>query len=82
MSNRFNLLPNSDVSVRVPDGEDGRIWSLSIGCERATIRLTGVPPLMACHPCELMVPAECLVPASRPKYPPVSPVPTATPAKP
>ena len=67
-----DLLPDFDVSVRVPNGEDGRIWSLSVDCRRVALDLRGVPPLLAGHPSQLLVPAEALVPASRPTSRPVT----------
>ena len=43
-------------SVAVPDGEDGRLWSVRHG--RGPIRLITVPPYFARYPVELLLPAE------------------------
>ena len=47
-----------DISVTVPAGADARIWAFSINSVRSTIQLLGVPPYVARHPDELLVPRE------------------------
>ncbi len=43
-------------SVGVPDGQDGRLWSIRYG--RRAVRLLTVPPYLARSPAELLLPAE------------------------
>jgi len=48
------------VSVEVPAGKDGAVWSLSLSSLRCLVELYGVPPYLARHPRELVVPGETL----------------------
>ncbi len=53
-----HLRRGDDVSVRVPGGQDGKVWSLAINGLRVSFCLYDVPPYLARRPAELMVPHE------------------------
>ena len=46
------------VAVTVPQGTDGKIWSLSLASHRCRVELYDIPPYLARHPAELLVPRE------------------------
>ena len=49
--------PTDSVSpIVVPKGKDGAVWSLALGSLRCVIELYDVPPYVARHPRELLVP--------------------------
>ncbi|MBM4037135.1 MAG: DUF4838 domain-containing protein [Planctomycetes bacterium] len=48
------------VSVVVPPEHRGAVWSLSLASLRCVVELCGVPPYLARHPSELLVPNEVL----------------------
>lgn len=48
------------LSVRVPSEARGAVWSLALGSLRCVVELYGVPPYLARHPGELLVPIEAL----------------------
>jgi len=52
------VLQGDQASVAVPAGKDGAIWSLSLSSLRCVVELYGVPPYLARHPSELLVPEE------------------------
>ena len=52
------VLARDQVSVVVPPGKDGAVWSLSLHSLRCTVELYDVPPYVARHPAELLVPEE------------------------
>jgi hypothetical protein len=54
------VLQGDQVSVRVPEGKDGAIWSLSLSSLRCVVELYNVPPYLARHPGELLVPQEAV----------------------
>lgn len=55
----LNGRPCNYYSVAVPDGEDGKLWSVRFG--RGPIRLLTVPPCLARTAAELLLPAEIVV---------------------
>jgi hypothetical protein len=54
------ILPGEQLSIVVPRGEDGRIWALQIWSLRCIVELYDVPPFVARHPAELLVPEDSL----------------------
>ncbi len=48
------------VSVGVPPVARGAVWSLSLASLRCVVELCGVPPYLARHPGELLVPEEAV----------------------
>lgn len=56
------VLSGDQVSVNVPPGSDGAVWSLALSSLRCIVELYDVPPYLARHPCELLVPEEALRP--------------------
>ncbi len=54
------VLPSQQLSVRVPNGADGQIWALSLSSLRCVVELYDVPPYLARHPAELLVPEDSL----------------------
>jgi len=48
------------VAVTVPQGADGKIWSLLLTSYRCRVELYDVPPYLARHPADLLVPREVL----------------------
>ena len=46
------------VAVTVPQGEDGKIWGLLLASYRCRVELYDVPPYLARHPADLLVPRE------------------------
>jgi hypothetical protein len=52
----LNGRPPNYYSVDVPDGEDGKLWSIRYG--RGSVRLLTVPPCFARSAAELLLPAE------------------------
>jgi len=66
LSDGTSVLEDKDVragdelSVKVPPGLDGSIWGLELSSLRCVIELYGVPPYVAAHPSELLVPEETL----------------------
>lgn len=57
---REGLIPGEDVSVVVPEGKDGQIWSITLASLRVMIELYDIPPYISAHPAELLVPEEVL----------------------
>jgi hypothetical protein len=49
-----------ELSVTVPVGRDGAVWGLELSSLRCVVELYGVPPYVARHPRELLVPKETL----------------------
>ncbi len=54
------VLPSQQLSVIVPKGADGQVWSLSLSSLRCVVELYDVPPFVARHPSELLVPEDSL----------------------
>ena len=52
------VLPAAERSVTVPPGRDNQIWSLELSSLRCTVELFDVPPFLARHPAELLVPED------------------------
>lgn len=46
------------VEVKVPAGQDDKIWSLGLESYFCTVELYGVPPYLSRHPSKLLVPRE------------------------
>lgn len=59
------ILSGDQVSVSVPPEARGAVWSLALSSLRCVVELYGVPPYLARHPSELLVPEEALDPESR-----------------
>lgn len=54
------VLPSQQLSILVPKGADGQVWALSISSLRVVVELYDVPPYVARHPAELLVPEDGL----------------------
>jgi len=54
------VVTGDQVSVVVPPGADGAVWSLALSSLRCVVELYGVPPFLARHPAELLVPEDAL----------------------
>ncbi len=54
------LLPGDEISVQVPEGTAGSIWSLALQGLRCHVELYDVPPWVARHPAELLIPQDAL----------------------
>ncbi|MCS6830970.1 MAG: DUF4838 domain-containing protein [bacterium] len=54
------VLPSQQLSIVVPRGADGQIWALSLSSLRCVVELYDVPPFLARHPAELLVPEDSL----------------------
>jgi hypothetical protein len=52
------VLSGDQVSVTVPRGKDGAVWSLTLSSLRCVVELHDVPPYLARRPAELLVPEE------------------------
>ncbi len=52
--------PSQQLTIRVPQGADGQIWSLSLNSLRCAVELYDIPPFVARHPSELLVPEDAL----------------------
>jgi len=50
------VLSRDQVSVVVPEGADAAVWSLALHSLRCVVELYDVPPYLARHPAELLVP--------------------------
>jgi len=50
------VLARDQVSLVVPEGKDGAVWSLALHSLRCVVELYDVPPYLARHPAELLVP--------------------------
>lgn len=59
---KHTVLPAHQSSVLVPEGGGGQIWSLSVSGLRCLVELYDVPPFLARHPSELLVPEDALRP--------------------
>ncbi|MFP4057741.1 MAG: DUF4838 domain-containing protein [Candidatus Brocadiia bacterium] len=57
------VVAGDEVAVRVPEGTDGSVWSLSLESLRGVVELYDVPPCLARHPGELLVPEDALPPS-------------------
>ncbi len=57
---KWAILPGCEVVVRVPKGKSGQIWSLALSSLRCVVELYDVPPFVARHPAELLVPEDAL----------------------
>ncbi|MCD6351604.1 MAG: hypothetical protein J7M26_05750, partial [Armatimonadetes bacterium] len=55
-----HLRRGDQVSLRVPKGQDGHVWSLGINGLRVAFEVYDVPPYLAPQPGRLLVPRECL----------------------
>ena len=53
-------LSGDQISVVVPPKRDGAVWSLSLSSLRCVVELYGVPPYLARHPEELLVPEDAV----------------------
>lgn len=47
--------------ITVPAGRDGAVWSVTLDGERGCVALGGIPPYVAMHPDDLLIPAETSV---------------------
>lgn len=54
------VLPAQEKSISVPKGKDGQIWQLRLSSLRCIVELYDVPPYLARHPAELLVPEDAL----------------------
>jgi len=54
------VLPSQELSIVVPKGADGQVWALSLNSLRCIVELYDIPPFLARHPAELLVPEEAL----------------------
>jgi len=54
------VLPAHERGVKVPKGKDGQIWRLRLSSLRCIVELYDVPPYLARHPAELLVPDDAL----------------------
>jgi len=54
------IVSGDQVSVSVPPEARGAVWSLSLSSLRCVVELYNVPPCLARHPRELLVPREAL----------------------
>lgn len=54
------VLPSHELSIVVPKGADGQVWALSLSSLRCIVELYDVPPFLAHHPAELLVPEDSL----------------------
>jgi hypothetical protein len=50
------VVPEAECLVDVPAGSDGSVWALSTDASRVRLGLNGVPPWVATHPDNLLVP--------------------------
>lgn len=57
---RQTVVPGQQLSVRVPKGADGQVWAIAVNSLRCWIELIDVPPFLARHPSELLVPEDSL----------------------
>jgi len=57
-----DVTSGDQISVVVPEEHRGAVWSLSIASLRCVVELYGVPPYLARHPRELLVPEEAVGP--------------------
>ncbi|MCM8822834.1 MAG: DUF4838 domain-containing protein [Candidatus Omnitrophica bacterium] len=49
-----------EISIIVPEGSDNQIWSMAITSLRNTVELYDIPPFLARHPDELIVPEDAI----------------------
>ncbi|MDW8103825.1 MAG: DUF4838 domain-containing protein [Armatimonadota bacterium] len=54
------VLPSQQLSILVPKGADGQVWALSLSSLRCVVELYDIPPYLARHPAELLVPEDGL----------------------
>jgi hypothetical protein len=57
---KWAVLPAHEKSVNVPKGKDGQIWRLRLNSLRCVVELYDIPPYLARHPAELLVPEDAL----------------------
>jgi hypothetical protein len=53
-------MSGDQISIIVPEKSDGQIWSMSLTSLRNTVELYDIPPFLARHPSELLVPQEAI----------------------
>jgi len=61
------VLPAAERAVVVPAGRDGQVWSLELSSLRCIVELYDVPPFLARHPSELLVPANAVAESASPE---------------
>ena len=54
------VMSGDQISIIVPEKSDGQIWSMSLTSLRNTVELYDIPPFLARHPSELLVPQEAI----------------------
>ena len=57
---KWAVSPSHERAVSVPKGKDGQIWRLRLNSLRCIVELYDVPPYLARHPSELLVPEDAL----------------------
>lgn len=55
-----SIMPGDQVSIIVSEGSDNQIWSIAITSLRNTVELYDIPPFLARHPAELLVPEDAI----------------------
>ncbi len=54
------VMAEDQISIVVPEKSDGQIWSISVWSLRNIIELYDIPPFLARHPLEILVPEDAL----------------------
>ena len=54
------VMSGDQVSIIVPDGSANQIWTIAITSLRNTVELYDIPPFLARHPAELLVPEDAI----------------------
>ncbi len=54
------LMPGDQISIVVPQASTNQVWSISVWSLRNTIELYDIPPFIARHPLEILVPEDAL----------------------
>lgn len=54
------IMSGDQISIIVPEGSDNQIWSIAITSLRNTVELYDIPPFIARHPAELLVPEDAI----------------------
>lgn len=53
-------MSGDQISIIVPEGSDGQIWSIALTSLRNIVELYDIPPFLAKHPSELLVPEDAI----------------------
>jgi len=54
------VMNGDQISIIVPKGSDNQIWTIAITSLRNTVELYDLPPFLARHPAELLVPEDAI----------------------